>query len=114
MAKPSKSSAVHRLKGPTGPEIIDQMVASPTLDRFFINKPNFTDEELMEFVKTQQAERALWEVKAEMRYSYDGATWFEKPMIPLTVSIVDPSHWVHFTSGNRQWIIGFSNQVAPS
>jgi len=59
----SKSSAGSSSKGPTGPEIIDQMVASPTLDRFFINKPNFTDEELMEFVKTQQAERALWEVK---------------------------------------------------
>jgi len=60
MAKSSKSSKVEPL---TGPEVIDKMAASPSLDRFFINKPNFTDAELREFVKGQRAERAIWEAK---------------------------------------------------
>jgi hypothetical protein len=47
----------------TGPEIISKMAAAPSLDRFFINKPNFTDDELRDFIRASKAERALWEIK---------------------------------------------------
>lgn len=47
----------------TGPEIIDKMAAEPSLDRYFIGKPAFTDEELREFIAVQRKERALWETK---------------------------------------------------
>lgn len=66
MAKPSKNSPVITSAKPsvlTGPEIIDKMAAAPSLDRFFINKPNFTDADLKEFIKTSRAERAIWETK---------------------------------------------------
>lgn len=46
--------------GPTGPEIVEQMAAEPSLDRFFINKPDFTDDELREFIRISRAERAIW------------------------------------------------------
>lgn len=42
---------------------MDQMAANPSLDRFFQNKPEFTDAELDEFIRVQRAERAMWELK---------------------------------------------------
>lgn len=47
----------------TGPEIIDNMAAEPSADRFFLNQPNFTDAELKEFIDIQRRDRALWETK---------------------------------------------------
>lgn len=47
----------------TGPDIISKMAADPSLDRFFINKPPFTDAELRDFIAKSRAERAIWEVK---------------------------------------------------
>jgi hypothetical protein len=58
-SKPTTQNA----KSPTGPEVMDQMAANPTLDRFFLNKPEFTADELREFVRIQRAERAIWELK---------------------------------------------------
>jgi hypothetical protein len=46
--------------GPDGLEIVAQMAAEPSLDRFFINKPDFTDDELREFIRVSRAERAIW------------------------------------------------------
>jgi hypothetical protein len=54
MPKPAKPS------GPDGLEIVDKMAAEPSLDRFFINKPDFTDDELREFIRISRAERAIW------------------------------------------------------
>lgn len=61
MATPSKPTIPS--KSPTGPEIMDQMAANPSLDRFFQNKPEFTDDELKEFIRISRAERAMWELK---------------------------------------------------
>ena len=47
----------------TGVEIIDKMSMAPSLDRFFIGKPNFTDGELKDFIAGQRAARAIWEIK---------------------------------------------------
>jgi hypothetical protein len=49
--------------GPTGPDLIDQMAAEPSLDRFFINKPSFTDAELLELIDGLRKERVMWETK---------------------------------------------------
>lgn len=62
MAKSSAKSSA-KPKPLTGPEIIDQMAAEPSLDRFFINKPNFKDDELREFIAISRADRARWEGK---------------------------------------------------
>lgn len=59
----SKKPAADTSKPLTGPEIIDKMAAEPALDRYFIGKPTFTDEELREFIAVQRKERALWETK---------------------------------------------------
>jgi hypothetical protein len=50
-------------KALTGPEIIDKMAEAPSLDRFFINAPPFTDAELKDFIAKSKAERAQWELK---------------------------------------------------
>lgn len=39
------------------------MAKENALDRFFIGKPNFTDEELREFIEGQRKERVMWETK---------------------------------------------------
>lgn len=60
---PSTKPSAKTTDTPTGPAIIDKMAAEPSLDRFFLQIPNFTPDELREFVRIARAERALWETK---------------------------------------------------